>query len=629
MFPTIILIISRINKNHVKKNKFLSLLQIKMSQDFKKCLVRDERLNVTDAIHYAVVKGGQNVTPSPFNAVSQSPSSITFNVQVPSEQTLIDRRVLWQSTVVLALTVVAPAGQMPINYGLTDALSPFPLHQLASVMTSTINNNSVSINIRDVLPSLLRFNDRRELQRYNGYCPVAYDLVQSYPSAVGANLNMLGGWANAADNDLLPRGAWVLDAVSTTAPAAGGTISTIVAPVVSTGAAQTIYVQFTCTEPLLLSPWIFANPDFNGQGMYGVQNLNYQFNMGDASRVWRTAAGTPTVIGGATYPIPWITSTSTFSFNNTKLLFNFLTPHPSDLMPARNVMPYYELPRFITSNLSQIAANTSYGFPNITTTTVSTSSLQLNQIPDKLIISVRQPFNTLQYSATASANALGGAPDSFLCIKGVSINFNNMSGILSAASQQDLYRYSVENGSNQSWQEFSGYANIPDGATGVGRAIACSGSLLVLQFGKDIQLSEDFYASGSLGNFNLQVNLQVYNQAAYPITPEICLITMNSGLFVNERGTSSTYTGILTKQDVLDASAMEPYHMSDVKRMVGGGFLDNLKAVMGRFLPKARQHLASMDHPYAKAASHALGSMGYGKSGGGGSGGRLEDRLRK
>lgn len=508
-----------------------------MSQDFKKCLVRDERLNVTDAIHYAVVKGGQNVTPSPFNAVSQSPSSITFNVQVPSEQTLIDRRVLWQSTVVLQLTVTAPAGQMPINYGLTDALSPFPLHQLASVMTSTINNNSVSINIRDVLPSMLRFNDRRELQRYNGYCPVAYDLVQSYPSAVGANLNMLGGWQNAADNDLLPRGSWVLDAVSTFAPSAGSTITTIVPPVVSTGAAQIIYVQFTCTEPLLLSPWIFANPDFNGQGMYGVQNLNYQFNMGDASRVWRTANVNQTVVGSATYPIPWITATSVYSFNNTKLLFNFLTPHPSDLMPARNVMPYYELPRFITSNLSIIQPSTAVGFPNITTTSVSTSSLQLNQIPDKLIISVRQPFNTLQYSATASANALGGAPDSFLCIKGVSINFNNMSGILSAASQQDLYRYSVENGSNQSWQEFSGYANIPDGATGTGKAIACSGSLLILQFGKDIQLSEDFYASGSLGNFNLQVNLSVYNQAAYPITPEICLITMNSGLFVNERGT--------------------------------------------------------------------------------------------
>jgi len=92
---------------------------------------------------------------------------------------------------------------------------------------------------------------------------------------------------------------------------------------------------------------------------------------------------------------------------------------------------------------------------------------------------------------------------------------------------------------------------------------------------------------------------------------------------------ASTYTGILTKQDVLDASAMEPYHMSDVKRMVGGGFLDNLKAVMGRFLPKARQHLANMDHPYAKAASHALGAMGYGRSGAGASGGRLEDRLRK
>lgn len=53
-----------------------------MSQDFKKVLVKSDVLNVTDAIGYAVVKGGQNMTPAYFNAISASPSSVTFNIQV-------------------------------------------------------------------------------------------------------------------------------------------------------------------------------------------------------------------------------------------------------------------------------------------------------------------------------------------------------------------------------------------------------------------------------------------------------------------------------------------------------------------------------------------------------------------
>ena len=160
----------------------------------------------------------------------------------------------------------------------------------------------------------------------------------------------------------------------------------------------------------------------------------------------------------------------------------------------------------------------------------------------------------------------------------------------------------------------------------------------MLEFGKDIQLTEDYYSAGSLGNFNLQLTIQCYNQFSYEIVPEIVLITMNSGLFVNERGTSSTYTGILTKADVLSASAQEPYFQSSVKRMVGGGFLDSIKSVAGRVLPHLLKHgkaeLAKSDHPMAKMANSALGAMGYGSSGGGPSGGgpsggrmKLADRL--
>jgi hypothetical protein len=86
-----------------------------MSQDFVKVNVVDSRLNVTDAISYAVSTGAQNMTAQSFNAISQTPSAISFSIQIPSEQTIIDRRLMWQSTVMLRLVVTTPAGVNPLN----------------------------------------------------------------------------------------------------------------------------------------------------------------------------------------------------------------------------------------------------------------------------------------------------------------------------------------------------------------------------------------------------------------------------------------------------------------------------------------------------------------------------------
>lgn len=585
-----------------------------MSNDFKKVLVKDDRLNVSDQVKYAVMKGGQNMTSAQFNAISQSTSSHTYNIQVPSEQTIIDRRVLWQSTVQLKITTslpkpsganagggvndAFPAGALLVNYGTQDSLAPFPLHMLCSVMTATVNNNSVSINMRDVLPAILRFNDRRELQRYNGYTPVLYDTYQKYSDGVGSNNNALGAWTLTSDNDLNPRGSWVLDSLSSSPNA-------LVAP---TPADTTVYATFTVTEPLLISPFIYCNPKSNSQGFYGVQNMNFIFNIADGNRVWRSANN-------------WQQQVSVNNFSNSRLIFNFLTPHPSDLMPARNVVGFYELPRYITGNLPVFTPSGTA----TATQVVRTTTIQLNQVPDKLIVLVRK----------AMGDQRPWDSDSFLVINNVSINFNNMSGILASATQQDLYRYSVENGSNQSWYEFSGYANGYNALTGSGQKIPTSGSVLILEFGKDIQLVEDYYASGSLGNFNLQLNLTVSNQSASQLNNcEIVLITMNSGVFVNERGTSSTYTGILTKQDVLDASSQEAYSRSDVKRLVGGGFLDTIKSVAGKVMPKlpslAKKGLETMGYGRSGAGYSGAGYSGAGTSGGGTSGGmkhRLDSRI--
>ena len=62
---------------------------------------------------------------------------------------------------------------------------------------------------------------------------------------------------------------------------------------------------------------------------------------------------------------------------------------------------------------------------------------------------------------------------------------------------------------------------------------------------------------------------------------ELVIIPMNTGVFVNEKGTSSTFIALLTKEDVIQASSQEPYTNHEVKRMVGGSFLSGLKSSLG------------------------------------------------
>ena len=62
--------------------------------------------------------------------------------------------------------------------------------------------------------------------------------------------------------------------------------------------------------------------------------------------------------------------------------------------------------------------------------------------------------------------------------------------------------------------------------------------------------------------------------------------------------------------------------------MIGGGFLNRRKSAMGWIsskLPRVRNALGKIYHPYAKIGRGVLKTMGYGKSGGGAN--TLENRL--
>ena len=141
----------------------------------------------------------------------------------------------------------------------------------------------------------------------------------------------------------------------------------------------------------------------------------------------------------------------------------------------------------------------------------------------------------------------------------------------------------------------------------------------MLNFAEVIQLTDEYYSPGSLGSFNLQLSVQAQNKqnetwrgASY----ELAIVVMNSGVFVNERGTSSTFLGLLAKQDVLDSLQQQPYSNNEVRRMVGGGFLDNIRSGLGWIqskLPAVMGVLEHVLHQYAQTGANVLKALGYGK----------------
>jgi hypothetical protein len=385
-----------------------------------------------------------------------------------------------------------------------------------------------------------------------------------------------------------------------------------------------VYAQFEVTEPLLLSPFVFGS-GFGKQGFYGIQTMNFNMNMNsNEARAWRSAVFT----GSKAVEVD--------SFSDSQLTFQFLTPHASDMLDPRNTVPFYELPVYRTSGNLALPARAAYGqaaadgsFPEPARVVIQSTNLQLSGIPDKLIIFCRKRVADLKCSDT----------DSYATITNISINFNNQAGLLSSMSQEQLFRNSVQSGlANMSWDEFCGStvsacggantnAQIRSPYAGVGARIGSpgfqlsptTGTILVLSFAEVIQLTEEYYAPGSLGSFNLQMAVTVQNnqyeewaQNSY----ELVIIPMNSGVFVNERGTSSTFLSLLTKQDVLETLQQQPYATSEIRRMVGGGFLDSLKSALGWVkgkLPAVRGVLENIPNPYAQTGAQVLKTMGYGQ----------------
>jgi hypothetical protein len=540
--------------------------------DFKTALIESTTINdLTDEEVFGVLSGPALSTYTQFQAISASSSQIVWNVQVPSESIVIDRHLLMASTVNFTLNLTGvPTGENCINWGLTEALSAFPLTSLFTTIQTTINNASTSVNMQDILPMILRMNDNRKLARYNSMTPSMPDCqwgqfsqaVNVVGPVANSNNNVLASLNNNGyDNDFQPRGSYPVTLLGVLHNvAAGGTNTSIV----STDPADTwvIGLQFNVTEPFLaLSPFTNCMPQSNqsGSGLIGINNMSIVCNVDNScKRLLGSANNYITNIS-----LGYSNGASNFpAFQAARLLFNFqtLSSLQYSKISSKCIVPFSDFPRYLSTFTS--ADEMIPGQVKVLTS----QNLQLNQVPGLVLISVRIPMSQQTYQNTSS----------FLSIQNISINFNSQSGLLASCTPQDLYNISYRSGCAQSYYEWQGYNNNfvngvpPEKDPAVGTYAVPTGSLLVLNPALDFSLPE-FLSCGSLGQFSFQFNITVKNNYGVNVTPEICIITKNDGLFVTQQGTSVIYTGILDKATVLKTKENEAsMDFNTHQRLVGG-----------------------------------------------------------
>ena len=498
---------------------------------FNTVVVRDSRINdVSTKIDYIVSKGAAQNNYQHIRSTSAGVTNVNFAVTVPSENVLVDRNVTISAKPTFRVTIPAgvAAGDVVFKYGVTEALNQFPINSLFTNATATINQASFSVNTQDMLHTLIRMSDDEVLSKYN--CPYMSDKgFRSYSDMSLLESNPLGSFEHSKGS-VVPRGSHPIEfsiittrngAAASAAVTQNHTDAQISTALTSAhvGDSWTIDISFKSTEPLLfLSPFLSGEGNNNSAALYGVRNMDFVFNIDTAAK--------RLLCSGSTVPM----HIALTAMNDCYLNLNYLSTQASDLLSSRNVVPFSDYSRFLTVSDQVFSAGASHS--------INAHAVQLSQIPNRLYVVARKPINS---QTMKDSNA-------FMAIEGISVNFNNVAGILANANAHDLYKLSVANGCKQDLLEFMGSASV-----GNGKTKNTTGSILVINPARDLSLP-DYLSNGSIGQYSFQANVRVRNLDGVDVTPEILIIAEYDGFFLTEAGQSMKQTGLLTKDLVVNST---------------------------------------------------------------------------
>ena len=585
-----------------------------MSSELNTVLISDPRYsNIKSNITIAVKDGPASVICQKYNTNSNSSSSTQWSVNVPSENTLIDRNLKVEGTLSCRYESEIPAADESFSFYVAPAA--FPLNQAIQSASITINNSKVDVATADVLNVITKQFDQKFLSKHCQMTPCYVDKYYGNVSdavpdahtfsyiATAANasgdavtatttetqtimqpkassyMNGVGGAEK--DSDTSGRSDFAHTVVVSFINAANVTTvidrdTTTGMFTVPSGTAGTVRVQ--CS--IAVSESIFGLPTVeikeNEAGFLSLRALELNLMWNDMRncfyisepRMWTCKTGTP--------------DDSLVLDNTSYLKLRQMSLHASQYakLNSRNILPFEE---FVAHKKQITSADGDI---------VQSNVLSLRQIPDKIMVLFRPQYK---------ANCPFHSNNLSFPISKLEITFNNVAGLLSSHSQHDLYVMSRRNGSQQTWNEFIGVCKDYKG-----NDIRSLGSIVVIDPVRDLGLT-DFLSSGSMGQFGFSLDatysniLNHTNASASTASPsdfsdcELVIITSSGGILINDKGASSTMTGLLTKTAVLEAksSGKSSVDYEQVTEMSGGNLYKQgstaISGLLGKYRPEVLQ----------------------------------------
>jgi hypothetical protein len=521
-------------------------------------------------------------------------------------------------------STTAPNGQRCVTPGLTWAPAAFFLHQLASSGQVTLNNATSSTQFAQSFAAIRRLIKTSSCKSWQG-CASKLPQLASNDAAFGTLASVCSDFSSALDADQLGNGAFpvqftnnlgvALPVVAATAgnytdPTSGIVVSydaqgRIITSDATNGHPFYVYVSIPIVERVLLSPLAFYDVTQDEEGMSSLTSfqLTYTLQSLQAAR----AIQSNTAAEGSI-----LNEFSVQSFApGFQVLTTWLTPNITHPRVPKTMLPYTSVQSYVSTGSAITATGSQM---------MNMQSVQLPQIPDRIVIAVTAPADT--YNAVGNS----GLSELNCPIQSISLSFGNVSGLCSSWTPYQLFTASKKAGlAEMSFPAWSGKVCVA-GANAQG-----VGSILVLRPGIDFQLPAGA-APGQAGSWNISAQINA-NGCGIAMTPQVSLTCFYAGVLNLDELSGSTSTTMI---GLSEAQVLEAMRSSDVvssgtaKGMAAqratGGFLGSLVGLGKSLFQIAAPHLIKSVVESGVKKAFGAGVTGAGHTGGGVTGGQMLHR---
>jgi hypothetical protein len=436
-----------------------------------------------------------------------------------------------------------------------DAARQLPIHSIINNIQMTYNNQTFSSTPYQWVHALEEYH--KQVGNKN-LSPEYADRYQNYLDGILSNNNSLGIYSDSVGNINL-RGAFPSVIVN------GATASTITLDVIEAIRIPPCLVDEDCA-----------------MGFSNCKSLTFNFTyIPTLSRVVSHATSLATL------------SSVSVVLSQPTLYFRYFT-QPEGFVPRPLNYCHQLITPYITASSTSLTANSS--------ATISSTNIMFQSVPSHMYIYIQEADAYKTYSSS----------DTYANISAISITFNNKVGILSTATEQELYEIAKNHGYKKQWEDWHGIVQSSTLSTVIGT----SGGVLRLNFGDDIPIGD--LQVGDNGTFNMQMNVsgKNVNQTTTMIQPTLYIVAVTPATFSVD--TSGNCNVSLGGGDFSNAEYVD-YHA--VKKYVGGSFMDIIGKV-NKFLKdtKAISNIANLmslvPHPGVSGVASTVGTtakqMGYG-----------------